>query len=80
MSNLADLPSLGGPAPALGGRGGVFSMGLDAEENLDDDESNDGFDEFNMNDDVIGDSSNKLDNAEKYLQDYYREQNEGFKI
>lgn len=55
-------------------------MGLDAEENFDDDESNDGFDEFNMNDDVIGDSSNKLDNAEKYLQDYYREQNEGFKI
>jgi|ERR1719469_369037 len=68
MSNLADLPSLGGPAPALGGR---FGNGFGQEKPEED--SNDGFDDFNMNEDVIGDSSNKLDNAEKYLQDYYRE-------
>ena len=71
MSNLADLPSLGGPGPGLGGRAGGFGGGFGMDKVEDD--SNDGFTDFNINEDVIGDSSNKLDNAEKYLMDHDRE-------
>ena len=80
MSALADLPSLGGP-PGLKSRGmgGFGGFGADAAEPVED-ESNDGFDDFDMNEDAFGDSSNKFDNAEKHLNDFYREENEGFKI
>lgn len=80
MSALADLPSLGGP-PGLKSRGmgGFGGFGADAAEPVED-ESNDGFDDFDMNEDAFGDSSNKFDNAERHLNDFYREENEGFKI
>ena len=45
-----------------------------------DDESNDGFDDFDIHEDVIGDSSNKFDDAEKQLKDFYKEENAGFRI
>lgn len=45
-----------------------------------DDASQDGFDDFDINEDVVGDSSNKFDDAEKHLQDFYKEENEGYKI
>ena len=34
------------------------------------DESNDGFDDFDMNEDAFGDSSNKFEDAEKHLLDF----------
>ena len=81
MTKLADLPSLGGPPGGnrrgFGGFGGFDAA--DAAEPVED-ESNDGFDDFDMNEDAFGDSSNKFDNAEKHLNDFYKEENEGFKI
>ena len=76
MTKLDDLPSLGGPGQARGKfGGGRFGAVRQIEE-----EEDDGFNDFNFNDDVIGDSSNKFDNAEKYLQDHYQEESEGFKM
>ena len=54
--------------------------GFDDAEQVGDDESQDGFDDFDINEDVVGDSSNKFDDAEKHLQDFYKEENEGYKI
>ena len=77
MTKLDDLPSLGGPAK---GRGfGGFSD-LKAVKQQAADDSGDGFDDFNLNEDAFGDSSNKFDNAEKHLKDFYQEENEGFRI
>ena len=38
------------------------------------------FDDFDFGADQIGDSSNKLSDAEKRLQDFYKEESEGFKV
>ena len=83
MTKLDDLPSLGGPPgskPAGGGFGrfGGFGAADDAEPV--DDDSNDGFDDFDINEDAFGDSSNKFDDAERHLKDFYKEESEGFKI
>jgi len=75
LTKLDDLPSLGGPAPSRGMnalRGGFGKGG--------DDDSNNGFDDFDLHEDVIGDSSNKFDNAEKHLKDFYQDEQEGFKM
>ena len=73
MTKLDDLPSLGG----LGGNkkrgfGGFGGFGDDdvASKPVED-ESNDGFDDFDINEDAFGDSSNKFDAAEKHLKDFY---------
>ena len=78
MSKLGDLPSLGGPAPGANRFGGGFAAG--GGKATFDDESNDGFDDFDMNEDAFGDSSNKFDDAEKHLKDFYKEEQEGFKM
>lgn len=80
MTKLDDLPSLGGP-PGRGGGFGRFGGGFGAA-NADpvEDESNDGFDDFDINEDHFGDSSNKFDDAERHLKDFYKEESEGFKI
>ena len=75
------MPSLGGAGKG-GARGGFGRFGGfgDAEDPVDE-ESNDGFDDFDIvNEDAFGDSSNKFDDAEKHLKDFYKEENEGFKI
>jgi hypothetical protein len=80
LTKLDDLPSLGGPPQKKGhGRfgGGFIAGGGNADF---DDESNDGFDDFDINEDAFGDSSNKFDDAEKHLKDFYKEESEGFKI
>ena len=66
MTNLADLPGLGKPGPAAGPK---FR-----------EEDSGGFDDFDFEEDHIGDSSNKFDEAEKQLRDFYKEENEGFKL
>jgi len=80
LTKLDDLPSLGGPPQKKGhGRfgGGFIAGGGNADF---DDESNDGFDDFDINEDAFGDSSNKFNDAEKHLKDFYKEESEGFKI
>ena len=74
MTALGDLPSLGGG----GGRFGGFGITPNVEDM--DEDSNDGFDDFDLNEDAFGDSSNKFDDAEKHLKDFYQEEAEGFKI
>ena len=72
MAKLDDLPSLGGPPGAKSGgfgRFGGFSVN-DADADPMVDESNDGFDDFDMNEDAFGDSSNKFEDAEKHLLDF----------
>ena len=64
MTSLNDLPSLGGKKQPP----------PQVEE-----ESN-GFGDFDFDQDHIGDSSNKLDDAEKRLQDFYKEDAEGFRV
>ena len=64
MTNLADLPGLGRP-----GAGPQFR-----------EEDSGGFDDFDFEEDHIGDSSNKFDEAEKQLRDFYKEESEGFKL
>lgn len=44
------------------------------------DEDSNGFGDFDFNTDFIGDSNNKLDDAEKRLQDFYKEDKEGFHV
>ena len=66
MSNLADLPGLGKPTNAAAPK---FR-----------EEDSGGFDDFDFEEDHLGDSSNKFDEAEKQLQDFYKEENEGYKI
>ena len=81
MAKLDDLPSLGNPLGQRGRPGGFGGFGgFDDAEQVGDDESQDGFDDFDINEDVVGDSSNKFDDAEKHLQDFYKEENEGYKI
>ena len=81
MTKLGDLPSLGGPPGAKGrGFGGFGGFGGADEAQPVEDESNDGFDDFDINEDAFGDSSNKFDNAERHLNDFYKEESEGFKI
>ena len=75
MTALGDLPSLGGG----GGRFGGFGITPNVED-MDEDSNNDGFDDFDLNEDAFGDSSNKYDDAEKHLKDFYQEEAEGFKI
>ena len=72
---------MGGPPGRKppGGFGRFGGFGADDAEPVDD-ESNDGFDDFDINEDAFGDSSNKFDDAEKHLKDFYREESEGFKI
>ena len=75
MTSLNDLPSLGG----LGGKlrpGNRFGGGFGDKEEEDDN----GFDDFDFNEDHFGDSSNKFDDAERLVQDQLKEENEGFKI
>ena len=82
MTKLDDLPSLGGPPGRQpgGGFGRFGGFGVADDEQPVDDESNDGFDDFDINEDAFGDSSNKFDDAERHLKDFYKEENEGFKI
>lgn len=63
-SSLTSLNDL----PSLGGK----KQALPVEE-----ESN-GFGDFDFGEDHIGDSGNKLSDAEKRLQDFYKEESEGF--
>lgn len=87
MSKLDDLPSLGSGAPGMGGNRSGFNaasfddepVGVGVGGDIDESEGG-GFDDFNLEADQFGDSSNKYDNAEKHLQDFYKEENEGFKI
>ena len=74
MTNLDDLPSLSNkPKSGFGGFvGNDFKAGGGSATF--DDESNDGFDDFDLNEDAFGDSSNKFDDAEKHLKDFYKEQ------
>lgn len=79
MAKLDDLPSLGGPGQKkFGGFGDGFNAG--GGKATFDDESNDGFDDFDLNEDAFGDSSNKFDDAEKHLKEFYKEEKEGFKV
>ena len=46
---------------------------------------NDGFDDFDFEDDqqqksVLGGSQDKFSKAEQHLQDFYKEEQEGFKV
>ena len=72
LTKLDDLPSLGGPTGgrARGGLGrfGGFDKGEDASPMEED--SDGGFDDFDMNEHAFGDSSNKYDDAEKHLRDF----------
>lgn len=81
MAKLDDLPSLGG-APGGQKKFGRFGGGFNADggKATFDDESNDGFDDFDLNEDAFGDSSNKFDDAEKHLKEFYQEEKEGFKV
>ena len=54
MSSLGNLPGFGKPA---------------VQQNKFQDEDSGGFDDFDFDEDHIGDSSNKLDDAEKYLRE-----------
>ena len=76
MTKLNDLPSLGGPPGAnrFGGFGAGDGFNSGGGKATFDDESNDGFDDFDMNEDAFGDSSNKFDDAEKHLKDFYKEE------
>jgi len=65
-SSLTSLNDL----PSLGGK----KQALPVEE-----ESN-GFGDFDFGEDHIGDSGNKLSDAEKRLQDFYKEESEGFNV
>ncbi len=47
------------------------SFGGFGGDNKDEDEDDGGFNDFDINEDVVGDSSNKFDDAEKHLQDFY---------
>ena len=78
LSALDDLPSLGNGAPNRSGFNAA-SFDDDPVQMPDEDESG-GFDDFNLDADQFGDSSNKYENAEKHLQDFYKEETEGFKI
>ena len=78
MTKLDDLPSLGGLGAKPRGFGGFG--GFDEDAKPVEEESNNGFDDFDINEDAFGDSSNKFDEAEKHLKDFYKEENEGFKI
>jgi hypothetical protein len=69
LAKLDDLPSLGG---------GMASK-IPATQQIVDDDSG-GFGDFNFDEDHIGDSSNKFSDAEKHLKDFYKEENEGFKV
>ena len=82
MTKLDDLPSLGGPPGRQpgGGFNRFGGFGVADDDHPVDDESNDGFDDFDLNEDAFGDSSNKFDDAERHLKDFYKEENEGFKI
>ena len=60
MTKLDDLPSLGG----FGGKADKKGAGFGAKQ-----EDDDGFDDFDMDEDKFGDSSNKFDDAERFLQD-----------
>ena len=42
--------------------------------------SGDGFDDFDFNEDHLGDSSNKFDEAEKLMKDFYKDEQEGFQV
>ena len=44
------------------------------------DEDSGGFDDFDFEEDVIGDSSNKFSDAEKHLREFQQEQEEGYKF
>lgn len=65
-SSLTSLNDL----PSLGGK----KQALPVEE-----DSN-GFGDFDFGEDHIGDSGNKLSDAEKRLQDFYKEESEGFNV
>lgn len=74
MTKLDDLPSLGNkPKSGFGGFGGNDFKAGGGSATFDD-ESNDGFDDFDLNEDAFGDSSNKFDDAEKHLKDFYKEE------
>lgn len=57
MTKLDDLPSLG---MGLGGKQAKIGSGFDKDDSG-------GFDDFDLEEDRFGDSSNKFDDAEKHL-------------
>lgn len=66
MTQLADLPSLGGfgkkqPTPKV-------------------EEDSNGFNDFDFDDDQVGASSKKLSDAEKKLSEFYKDEKEGFNV
>ena len=65
MASLGDLPGFGKPS---------------AQPVRFKDEDSGGFDDFDFEEDVIGDSSNKFDDAEKHLRDFEQEQQTGYKF
>ena len=65
MASLGDLPGFGKP---------------NAQPVRFKDEDSGGFDDFDFEEDVIGDSSNKFDDAEKHLRDFEQEQQTGYKF
>ena len=65
MSNLADLPGLGKPTNAAP----KFR-----------EEDSGGFDDFDFEEDHLGDSSNKFDEAERHLREFQEEESGGYKI
>lgn len=69
MAKLDDLPSLGVPPK----KANHFSSNIEKS-------GNDEFDDFNFDEDHLGDSSHKFDNAEKLVKDFYKENKEGFKL
>lgn len=66
LTKLDDLPSLGG-----------FGKKQPAPKI---EEDSNGFNDFDFDDDQIGDSSNKLSDAEKKLSEFYKDEKEGFKV
>ena len=64
MTNLGDLPGFGKPNAQAQFR----------------EEDSGGFDDFNFDEDHLGDSSNKFDDAEKHLREFEKEENEGYQI
>jgi hypothetical protein len=65
---LGDLPSLGS--------GPVINNAAKITNN-----SNSGFDDFGFDDDSEQEKpSSKINDAEKHLQDFYQEENEGFRL